>query len=144
MNVKQIRALVAIMENSGLSVLEISNGEDKIRLEKQIGTVTLGAPVVQKQCASNVGQAESSVDQSFPGAKELKSPMVGVFYPAPTLNSEPFVAVGSLVKKGDVLCIIEAMKLMNEICAECDGTIVEICAESGQLVEFGQPLFKIL
>ena len=73
----------------------------------------------------------------------VKSPMVGIFYTAPSPEAEPFVKVGSKVKKGDTLCIIEAMKLMNDVVAEEDGEIVEICAENGSLVEFGQILFKI-
>ncbi len=73
----------------------------------------------------------------------VTSPMVGVFYAAPAPDQEPFVKVGSKVKKGDVLCIIEAMKLMNEITAEQDGEVVDICVHSGDVVEFGQPLFKI-
>ena len=73
----------------------------------------------------------------------VTSPMVGVFYATPAPDQEPFVKVGSKVKKGDVLCIIEAMKLMNEITAEQDGEVVDICVKSGDVVEFGQPLFKI-
>ena len=69
--------------------------------------------------------------------------MVGVFYSAPAPDSEPYVSVGSVVKKGDVLCLIEAMKLMNEVTAEKNGMITEICAENGQVVEYGQPLFMI-
>lgn len=73
----------------------------------------------------------------------MLSPMVGVFYSAPSPQSKPFVEVGSRVKKGDVLCIVEAMKLMNEITAELDGEIVEVCAASGDVVEYGQTLFRI-
>ena len=75
--------------------------------------------------------------------RDIKSPMVGIFYTAPSPDAEPFVKVGIKVKKGDTLCIIEAMKLMNDVVAEEDGEIVEICAENGALVEFGQILFKI-
>ena len=73
----------------------------------------------------------------------MKSPIVGVFYASPSPDSEPYVQVGSHVKKGDTLCIIEAMKLLNEISAECDGEITEICAASGQVVEYAQVLFRI-
>ncbi len=83
----------------------------------------------------------STVD--FNHVTEVKSPMVGVFYAAPSPDAEPFVQVGSKVKKGDVLCIIEAMKLMNEITAEQDGEIVDICVQNGDVVEYGQTLFKI-
>ena len=78
-----------------------------------------------------------------PEGRAVTCPLVGVFYAAPSPNDAPFVSVGSTVKKGDVLCIVEAMKLMNEITAEQDGTITEICVENGQVVEFGQPLFYL-
>ena len=73
----------------------------------------------------------------------IESPMVGVFYAAPSPDSEPYVTVGTSVRKGDVLCLIEAMKLMNEVTAEKSGIITEVCAENGQVVEYGQPLFMI-
>ena len=79
----------------------------------------------------------------FNNLKEVKSPMVGVFYQAPSPEADPYVRVGSKVKKGDVLCVIEAMKLLNEITADTDGEIVDVCVENGQLVEYGQVLFKI-
>jgi len=89
----------------------------------------------------------SSVDHhevvDFNRITEVKSPIVGVFYAAPSPDVEPFVTIGSKVKKGDVLCIVEAMKLMNEITAECDGEIVDICVKNGEITEFGQVLFKI-
>ena len=78
-----------------------------------------------------------------PGATEVCAPMVGVFYVAPSPGAEPFVRVGSKVKKGETLCILEAMKLMNEVVAECDGEVAEICAADGELVEYGRVLFRI-
>ncbi len=78
-----------------------------------------------------------------PGATEVCAPMVGVFYVAPSPGAEPFVRVGSKVKKGETLCILEAMKLMNEVVAECDGEVAEICATDGELVEYGRVLFRI-
>ena len=86
---------------------------------------------------------ETSQIKDYNKYRDIKSPMVGIFYTAPSPEAEPFVKVGSKVKKGDTLCIIEAMKLMNDVVAEEDGEIVEICAENGALVEFGQILFKI-
>ena len=87
-------------------------------------------------------QAASEI-KDFNKYRDVKSPMVGIFYTASSPDAEPFVKVGQKVKKGDTLCIIEAMKLMNDVVAEEDGEIVEICAENGSLVEFGQVLFKI-
>ena len=75
--------------------------------------------------------------------REIKSPMVGVFYASPSPDAAPFVQVGSKVKKGDVVCIIEAMKLMNELTADMDGEVVDVCVNNGDVVEYGQPLFKL-
>ena len=98
------------------------------------------AAVENQPQIQNEAPVGSTID--FNHITEVKSPMVGVFYAAPSPDAQPFVQVGSKVKKGDVLCIIEAMKLMNEITAEQDGTIVEICAQNGQAVEYGTPLFR--
>ena len=87
--------------------------------------------------------AEGADVKDYNRYRDVKSPMVGIFYASPSPDAEPFVKVGSKVKKGDTLCIIEAMKLMNDVMAEEDGEIVEICAENGSLVEFGQILFKL-
>ena len=97
------------------------------------------APAVE---AAPVAAADAGAD--FNAAKMVTSPMVGVFYASPSPTDPPFVTVGSKVKKGDVLCIIEAMKLMNEITAEEDGEIIDICATNGSVVEYGQILFKML
>ena len=106
-----------------------------------------GAAMTSSEDVSGAGTSSSSSSASFTpstsGAAEVKSPMVGVFYSAPSPESDPFVHIGNTVKKGDVLCILEAMKLMNEIQAEQDGEIVDICAKNGDVVEFGQVLFKI-
>ena len=79
----------------------------------------------------------------FNRAREIKSPIVGVFYAAASPDAKPFVEIGSRVKKGDVVCIVEAMKLMNEITAEFDGEVVDVCVHNGDVVEYGQPLFKL-
>ena len=86
-------------------------------------------------------KAEPTLD--FNNIIEVRSPIVGVFYEAPAPGAEPFVKVGSRVKKGDVLCIVEAMKLMNEVVAEVDGEVVDVCVKNGEIVEYGQVLFKM-
>ena len=91
-----------------------------------------------------IAQSYEDAGADFNAAKMVLSPMVGVFYASPSPSDPPFVTVGSKVKKGDVLCIIEAMKLMNEITAEEDGEIIDICAANGSVVEYGQILFKLL
>ena len=154
MNIKQIKALAQILAQNDLSALEINEGETRIRLERtaaqpvaQPGTV-LVAPPMPAAAAQPAQEAPASAPVEDPGVDfndvfEAKSPLVGVFYAAPSPGAEPFVRVGSRVKKGDVLCIVEAMKLMNEIQAERDGEIVDICAHDGDVVEFGQTLFKL-
>ena len=154
MNIKQIKALAPILAQNDLSALEINEGETRIRLERtvaqsaaQAGAV-LVAPPMPAAAAQSAQEAPASAPVEDPGVDfndvfEAKSPLVGVFYAAPSPGAEPFVRVGSRVKKGDVLCIVEAMKLMNEIQAERDGEIVDICAHDGDVVEFGQTLFKL-
>ena len=154
MNIKQIKALAQILAQNDLSALEINEGETHIRLERtvaqpaaQAGAV-LVAPPMPAAAAQPAQEAPASAPVEDPGVDfndvfEAKSPLVGVFYAAPSPGAEPFVRVGSRVKKGDVLCIVEAMKLMNEIQAERDGEIVDICAHDGDVVEFGQTPFKL-
>jgi acetyl-CoA carboxylase biotin carboxyl carrier protein len=158
MNIKNIRQLAQIMESSGLTAIEVFEGDSKLRLEKNISSAAINknepaanecvapnAPIVPKIAEERVREisdfSERAVD--FNKITEVKSPMVGVFYAAPSESAEPYVKVGSKVKKGDVLCIIEAMKVMNEIICETDGEIVDICVENAQVVEFSQILFKI-
>lgn len=146
MDIKKIKALVSILENSELSLLEISEGDVKILLKKpESAAVTVVESVKpasqKKEKKAEPELVEDTVD--FNHITEVKSPLVGVYYSAPSPDSDAFVSVGSRVKKGDVLCIVEAMKLMNEITAEQDGEIVDILAKNGDIVEFGQTLFKI-
>ena len=156
MNIKEIRALAQIMENTGLTSVEIVEGEATIKLERKAeaapqpvyapGEQTMSAPAQaarEPELELEEAKAEPQNEVDFNNLNEIKSPMVGVFYAAPSPDAEPYVKVGSRVKKGDVLCIIEAMKLMNEITAEADGEIVDICVKNGEVVEYGQPLFKL-
>lgn len=144
MNLRNIRELVQLLENSGLSVLEVSEADTKIRLEKGTVPERPAAPVVlQPAVVPQTVQTVQDGAVDFNNITEIKSPMVGVFYSAPAPDAEPYVSVGKKVKKGDVLCIIEAMKLMNEITSEVDGEIVDICVENGQVVEYAQILFKV-
>jgi acetyl-CoA carboxylase biotin carboxyl carrier protein len=149
MDIKQIKTLAQLMEAHNLNILEVCEGETRIRLEKNCHCESACAsPIAEKpaKAADKTNKPLSSSSSSpvdFNNIIEVKSPMVGVFYSAPSPGSEPFVKIGDRVKKGDVLCIIEAMKLMNEICAEHEGEIVDICAENEQIVEYNQTLFKI-
>ena len=138
MKINDIKALAELVSKNNLSALEYSEGETHLRIENAPRTVTV-APAVE---AAPVAAADAGAD--FNAAKMVTSPMVGVFYASPSPTDPPFVTVGSKVKKGDVPCIIEAMKLMNEITAEEDGEIIDICATNGSVVEYGQILFKML
>ena len=141
MDIEKVRELVNIIENSSINVFEISDGDVKIKLEKNNieNIVKNELPSIQIK-NPEVKTITETINNS---AKiEIKSPMVGVFYKASAPDAEPFVRVGSKVKKGDVLCIIEAMKLMNEIHAEQDGVISEVCINDGEIAEFSQVLFR--
>lgn len=152
MNLRQIRELVRLLESSGLSVLEIEENDLRVRLEKG-QTAGLAQPVsaalpqaVPATLPVEVAPAPAPVADGtvdFNRLKEVKSPLVGIFYAAPSPGAEPFAGVGSKVKKGDVLCVVEAMKLMNEITADTDGEVIDVCVQNGQVVEFGQILFKL-
>ena len=155
MNLEEIRTLAEIMSENGLTAIEITEGESNIRLEKNPPACVPAAPMPipavmpaapgQAAPAAEAPAQESAVPASgsFSNLTEVKSPMVGVFYDSPSPEADPYVKVGDKVKKGDVLCIIEAMKLLNEITAEQDGEIVDICAHNADVVEYGQTLFKI-
>ena len=149
MNIKQIRELAQIVSENGLSAIEIAEGENRVRIERAVAAPAAVPTVVSMPMAAPAAPApapaaeaeETNVD--FNRTREIKSPMVGVFYAAPSPDAKPFVEVGSKVKKGDIVCIVEAMKLMNEITAEFDGEVVDICVHNGDVVEYGQTLFKL-
>ena len=149
MNIKQIRELAQIAAENGLSAIEIAEGENRVRIERAVAAPAAIPAVLSMPMAAPAAPApapaaeaeETNVD--FNRTREIKSPMVGVFYAAPSPDAKPFVEVGSKVKKGDVVCIVEAMKLMNEISAEFDGEVVDICVHNGDVVEYGQTLFKL-
>ena len=138
MNETAIRKYAELMKELGLTGLEITEDQRKVRLERT-------APILASENVYSV-PALDSVEQTAPEVKDyisVKSPIVGVFYAAPAENANPYVRAGDSVKKGQTLCIIEAMKLMNEIAAEVDGVISEVCVTNGQIVEFGTELFRI-
>ena len=135
MNIKDIAALAEIVKQNELTKLEI-NGENIV--------IERAAQVVQPAVPEQMHTTEPIAEVKEKEGVYVKSPAVGVFYTAPSPDSKPFVAVGDTVHKGDTLCIIEAMKLMNEINSEMDGEIAEICVGNGQVVEYDQPLFRII
>jgi acetyl-CoA carboxylase biotin carboxyl carrier protein len=156
MDLRKLKTLIDLVAESDISELEVTEGESKVRIVKS------GAPAAQGQIVmmQPQGQAMAAAAPAAPAALSaapapaesapaepaghvVKSPMVGTFYRSSAPGSPPFVEIGSVVKEGDTLCIIEAMKLLNEIDADASGTIRQILVENGQAVEFGQPLFII-
>ena len=158
MDLRKLKTLIDLVAESSISELEITEAEGRVRIVKapppsaaqarvaqvvQIpaSQAAVAAPAAQPGAAAAPAQAAAA--PAAPRGKTVKSPMVGTLYRAPNPEADPFVQVGTTVKVGDTLCIIEAMKLMNEIESEFAGTVVEILVENGQPIEYGQPLFII-
>ncbi|HFC7357783.1 TPA: acetyl-CoA carboxylase biotin carboxyl carrier protein [Neisseria meningitidis] len=139
MDLRKLKKLIDLVEESGIAEIEVTEGEEKVRITRTIAAAPAVTPAAAPVAASAPAAAPAARDLS----DAQKSPMVGTFYRAPGPNAAPFVEVGQQVKAGDTLCIIEAMKLMNEIEAEKSGTVKEILVENGTPVEFGEPLFII-
>ena len=147
MDLRKLKKLIDLVEASGISELELTEGEEKVKISRNSG-LSLQPQLVQSQPQLVQSQPQSikAAEIETPPAIDgdiISSPMVGSFYRAASPDSSPFVEIGSTIKKGDVLCIIEAMKLLNEIESEHDGIIKKIIVENGQPVEFGEPLFII-
>jgi acetyl-CoA carboxylase biotin carboxyl carrier protein len=148
MDLRKLKKLIELVEESGIGELEITEGEEKVRISKAGSVVqsyvtappplqSLTAPVISTQ------ETEAAVKEALPDNHVVKSPMVGTFYRSSAPGANAFVEVGQTVKVGDTLCIIEAMKLLNEIESDKDGVIKAILVENGQPVEYGEPLFEI-
>ena len=155
MDKKKLREIISVFRESGLAKMEVSETTAEetfsLKLESAAAAQPAAMPVPAVQYVQAAPGLPAEEQKAEPGEikdydkyRNVKSPMVGIFYTAPSPEAEPFVKVGSKVKKGDTLCIIEAMKLMNDVVAEEDGEIVEICAENGTLVDVGQTRFKIV
>ncbi len=146
--IEEVRRLIELMVEHDLGEVDITDGDRKILLKRGV----YGAPVAAAgagrlppaQAAGAPAPIEAPV-QEAPAAKfiEIKSPMVGTFYLAPSPDSDPYVSVGAAVTEDSVVCIVEAMKVMNEVKADCSGTIVEMCLKNAQPVEYGQVLFRV-
>lgn len=148
MDLRKLKTLIELVEGSGIAELEISEGEERVRITRTVAAAQqIYAPAPQPVAAPVAPQpAAPAAEPAKPAAPEghvVKSPMVGTFYRSASPGSKPFVDVGQNVNNGDTLCIIEAMKLLNEIDADQTGVIKAILVENGQPVEFGQPLFVI-
>ena len=148
MDLRKLKTLIDLVSESNISELEIAEADGKVRIVKASAQAAPTAPTAAHAPPASLmtsldrAPAEASAPPA-PTGNVVKSPMVGTFYRSASPGSEPFIEIGSTVKVGDPICIIEAMKIMNEIEADAAGTIREILCENGQAVEFGQPLFVI-
>lgn len=153
MDIRKVKKLIELLEESGIDELEIKEGEESVRISRHSNypmmapaqyAVAPAAPAPVSATAPSTESKEEAAEPAKPTGHQVTSPMVGTFYRAPSPSSPPFSEVGQHVKAGDVLCIIEAMKMMNQIEADKSGTIEAILVENGQPVEFDQPLFTIV
>ena len=151
MDLRKIKKLMELLEESGIAEIEVKEGEESIKLSRHSQYQPMQnnqtmMPVMQTQQATIqeiTPQAENISEQSLPEGDTIESPMVGTFYRAASPDSKVFVEEGQKVSKGDTVCILEAMKMMNQVTAEQSGIIIKILAEDSEPVEFGQPLFII-
>jgi acetyl-CoA carboxylase biotin carboxyl carrier protein len=153
MDLRKLKTLIDLVEASDISELELTEGEERVKITRQSTPQTPIAPVnyiqqpIETPNLQTPTKAEAPSEAKDGNADEdrnvITSPMVGTFYRAASPDSAPFIDIGSTVKKGETLCIIEAMKILNEIESDKEGTISKILIENGQPVEFGQPLFVI-
>lgn len=151
MDIRKVKKLIELLESSDLAELEIKEGEESIRISRQSSHLAPPAPAsappppipAQTQAPPQPASDIDGHGPQTPAGHQVKAPMVGTFYRAPSPSAKPFVEVGQTIAKGQTLCIIEAMKMMNPIESEVDGTIVAIMVENGEPVEYGQLLFVI-
>ncbi|MET4695786.1 acetyl-CoA carboxylase biotin carboxyl carrier protein [Endozoicomonas lisbonensis] len=151
MDIRKVKKLIELLEESGIDELEIHEGEESVRISRYSQNAPAASYVAQPAPVAAVAPAPAAAPAAEavapaapqPTGHQVASPMVGTFYTAPSPSSPAFVEVGQNVKEGDVLCIVEAMKMMNQIKADKSGTIEAILVENGQPVEYDQPLFTI-
>ena len=150
MNLKEIKEILALMNDNNLNEIEIERDGLKLKLKKSTGVAGMGTPIhyaveslpAPKAAPVAIPPVSATIDLSKSN-KDIKSPMVGTFYRSPSPEAEPFVEVGQTVEIGQVVCIVEAMKLMNEIKSEVRGKVTEVAVQNAEPVEFGQTLFVV-
>ncbi len=154
MDIRKVKKLIELLEESGIAEIEITEGEEAVRISRYPQGVPAAAPVAMApapvapviaaaQPAPGVPAADAAPEAAGADGNTVNAPMVGTFYRSPSPEADPFVKPGDTVSVGDTLCIIEAMKMMNQIESEVAGTILSVEVENGEAVEFGQVLFKI-
>lgn len=150
MDLRKLKTLIDLVSDSNVSELEITEAEGKVRIVKSMGMAqpvamqaTYPVPAAPAVVLPDAVAIAAPVVVAAPAGLPVKSPMVGTFYRSSSPGSAPFIQIGSVVKEGDTLCIIEAMKILNEIESDKSGTVTQILCENGQAVEYGQPLFIV-
>ena len=144
MDIRKIKKLIEMLQDSDLKEIEVSQGDESVRISRDNKSQTYVEPVIQKQVVHEANIAsEKVVHQEEIKGNQIISPIVGTFYRKPSPDKDPFIKVGDVVQEGDVLCIIEAMKMMNEIKSDFSGKVVSINVEDGQPVEYGQHIITI-
>lgn len=147
MDLRKLKKLIDLVQESGIAELEITEGEEKVKIVKggsvSVGAAPLGAPAPLPAVVAAAPAALPAEPEPGQEGHVVKAPMVGTFYRSPSPDAKAFVEVGQAVKEGDTICIIEAMKLMNEIESKAAGRITKVLVENGQPVEYGQPLFLL-
>ena len=149
MDLRKLKKLIELVEEYSITELEVTEGEEKVRISKSIALTQATVmpqyqiPIPVEPAVNTVVETDSRSKPGLPTGHIVKSPMVGTFYRASAPGAKPFAEIGQQVKSGETLCIIEAMKLLNEIESDCDGRIKAILPENGQPVEYGEPLFVI-
>lgn len=152
MKIDELKEFMGIIEQSSIDVLKLEKGDFKLYYQKQ-GAENLSAHAENQQMHEHTAQPHppleavdttvNSAAQDESSFHQIKSPMIGTFYARPTPEAEPFVQVGSMVAQSETVCILEAMKLLNEVVADVNGEIIEILVNDGQIIEYGQPLFTV-
>ena len=150
MDIRKVKKLIEMLENSNLEEIEIQEGEESVRLVKSNGNLSNTSATQSIEIPQNSTPSDSLEESQSEGLKEeteegnfITSPMVGTFYASASPGAKPFINVGDLIAEGDVVCIVEAMKMMNEIKSEFSGKVVSIKVENSEPVEYGQALFEI-
>jgi acetyl-CoA carboxylase biotin carboxyl carrier protein len=149
-DIRKVKKLIELLEESGISEIEISEGEESVRISRyphpgtvSVQTIAAHAPTAAPQTAALPANGPAAAAPPPTRGQQVTAPMVGTFYSGPAPGAKPFVEIGTEVKPGDTLCVIEAMKMMNQIESEVSGKVVSILVENGSPVEFGQALFII-
>jgi acetyl-CoA carboxylase biotin carboxyl carrier protein len=149
MDIRKVKKLIELLEESGIAEIEINEGEESVRISRYSPNAPVAAPVQYAAApapaapVTSAAETESKTDESIPSGHTVNSPMVGTFYTAPSPGAKDFVQIGDTVAEGDTVCIIEAMKILNQIEADKSGKIKPILVENGQPGEFGQPIMVI-